>query len=137
MSTQILWNDNLASGSSEIDSQHKELFERINKLLSTLARGALDRKEFSNIVQFLTDYVVFHFGNEEAYMAKYGYSSISQHKAQHEQFVKTFGKLKDRMMIEGVNPELAEETRQLLVDWLVNHIKYSDRALGMFLKMKM
>ena len=134
---QIVWNENLASGSSDIDSQHKELFARINKLLATFENGSLDRKEFTDIVQFLTDYVVFHFGNEEGYMAKFGYSSTSQHKAQHEQFVKSFGRLRDRMMVGGINPELAEETKQLLVDWLINHIKYSDRALGMFLKLKM
>lgn len=136
MSAHIQWNDNLASGSSEIDSQHKELFERINSLLATFGKGSIDRQEFSKIIQFLTDYVVFHFGNEENYMAKFSYSSTSQHKAQHQQFVRIFGKLKERMMIEGINPELAEETRQLLVDWLINHIKYSDRALGMFLKLK-
>jgi hemerythrin len=137
MSAQIQWNDNLASGSLEIDTQHKELFQRINALLAGFDKGSIDRQEFSKTIQFLTDYVVFHFGNEENYMAKFAYSSTSQHKAQHEQFVKSFGKLKDRMMLEGLNPELAEETKQLLVDWLINHIKYSDRALGMFLKLKM
>lgn len=137
MTTHILWNDNLSSGSPDIDSQHKELFERINKLLATFNGGTFNRQEFSGIIQFLTDYVVLHFGNEERYMAKYAYSSACQHKAQHEQFVKAFMKLKDRLMLEGVNPQLAEETKQLLVDWLINHIKYSDRALGMFLKLKM
>ncbi|OGW46287.1 MAG: hypothetical protein A2078_09050 [Nitrospirae bacterium GWC2_57_9] len=137
MSAQIQWNDVLASGSSDIDTQHKELFQRINSLLATFDKGSFDRQEVSKVIQFLAEYVVFHFGNEENYMTKYGYSSTSQHKAQHEQFVKTFGKLKERMMLEGVNPQLAEETRQLVVDWLINHIKYSDRALGMFLKLKM
>ena len=91
----------------------------------------------SKVVQYLTEYVVFHFGNEEKYMAQFGYSSMTAHKAQHEQFVKSFMKLKDRMLMEGINPALAEETKCLCVDWLINHIKYSDRALGMFLKLKM
>jgi hemerythrin len=137
MPAEIQWSDNLASGSSEIDIQHRELFQRINKLLATFDKGSLDRQEFSTIIQFLTDYVVFHFGNEEAYMAKFSYSSTPQHKAQHEQFIRTFGRLKDRLMLEGLNPQLAEETKQLVVDWLINHIRYSDRALGMFLKLKM
>jgi len=38
--------------------------------------------------------------------------------------------------MEGINAQLAEDTKQLVVDWLINHIKYSDRALGMFLKLK-
>ena len=137
MSAHILWNDNLPPGRRTSIRSTRSCFERINKLLATFNSGTFNRQEFSSIIQFLTDYVVLHFGNEESYMAKYAYSSACQHKAQHEQFVKAFMKLKDRMMLEGVNPQLAEETKQLLVDWLINHIKYSDRALGMFLKLKM
>ncbi len=132
----VLWNDNLASGSTEIDTQHKELFKRINSLLTAFERGS-GKDEVAKIVQYLSDYVVFHFGNEESYMAKFGYSSTSAHKAQHEQFVKNFVKLKERLMMEGINAQLTDETKQLVVDWLINHIKYSDRALGMFLKLKM
>ncbi len=132
----VLWNDNLASGSTEIDTQHKELFKRIDSLLSALEKGS-GKEEIARTIQYLSDYVVLHFGNEEGYMAKFGYSSATAHKAQHEQFVKNFVKLKERLMMEGINPQLTEETRQLVVDWLINHIKYSDRALGLFLKLKM
>jgi hemerythrin len=132
----VQWNDSLASGSTEIDQQHKELFKRVDSLLAAFDRG-IDREETSKIVQYLSDYVVFHFGNEENYMARYAYSSASAHKAQHEQFVKNFLKLKERLITEGINAQLADDTKQLVVDWLINHIKYSDRALGMFLKLKM
>ena len=133
----LQWNENLASGSSDIDTQHKELFVRVNSLLGAIEKGTTAREEVSKIVHYLTEYVVFHFGNEEKYMAKYKYSSATAHKAQHEQFVKSFMKLKERLMMEGINAPLAQEVKDLCVDWLVNHIKYSDRALGMYLKMKM
>ena len=35
-----LWNDNLASGSTEIDTQHKELFKRIESLLDAFEKGS-------------------------------------------------------------------------------------------------
>jgi len=133
----IQWNDNLASGSNEIDTQHKELFNRVNSLLTAFEKGTVAREEVAKIVQYLTEYVVFHFGTEEKHMAYYKYSSTTAHKAQHEQFVKSFLKLKDRLLMEGINPPLAQETKELCVDWLINHIKYSDRALGMYLKLKM
>ncbi len=131
------WSESLASGSGEIDSQHKELFSRVNSLLGAFDNGTAGRAEVSKIVQFLTDYVVFHFGTEEKHMDKYRYSSAVQHKAQHQLFVNSFLKLKERMLMEGINPGLGSDMKDLVVDWLVNHIKYSDRALGMFLKMKM
>ncbi len=39
--------------------------------------------------------------------------------------------------MEGINDQFGRETKELVVDWLVNHIKFSDRALGMFLRHKM
>lgn len=133
----LAWSESLASGSSEIDTQHKELFIRVNSLLGAFQQGSAAREEISRIVGFLTEYVVFHFGTEEKYMDRFGYSSTVQHKAQHQQFVKSFLKLRERLLMEGINSTLTEETRQLVVDWLINHIKYSDRALGMFLKHKL
>jgi hemerythrin len=130
------WNNNLASGSSEIDTQHKELFTRVNSLLAAIEKDAAGREDINRIVQYLTEYVVFHFGTEEKHMEKHAYSSMSAHKAQHEQFVKAFLKLKERIMTEGITAPLAEDMRQLVVDWLLNHIKYSDRALGMYLRHK-
>lgn len=130
------WSDSLASGSVEIDTQHKELIGRINSLFVAVEKGGTASDEIAKTVQYLSDYVIFHFGTEEKFMAKYAYSNTSAHKAQHEQFVKTFERLKGRMMNEGINPQLGRELKDLCVDWLVNHIKYSDRALGMFLKTK-
>lgn len=133
----LQWSDALASGSAEIDNQHKELFARVNGLLAAFEKGSTDRQEISKIVAYLTDYVVFHFGTEEKHMDRFKYSSAPQHKAQHAQFVKVFTKLKDRLLMEGINEQLGQETKDLVVDWLVNHIKFSDRALGMFLRHKM
>ncbi len=132
----LQFTPDLSTTVGEIDDQHKELFARINGLLAALAQGK-GREEISTVVQFLTEYVVFHFGVEERYMAKFGYTSMTQHKAQHELFVKTFTRLKDRLLMEGVTPPLIEDTKQLVVDWLINHIKYSDKALGLFLKRKL
>lgn len=133
---KIQWTPDLATGAKEIDDQHKELFTRVDSLIEAWKHGkALD--EVDKVISFLSDYVIFHFGNEERYMDKFGYSSTPQHKAQHEQFIKGFGKLKERSHREGITPQLIEDANQLLVDWLKNHIRYSDKALGLFLKLKL
>jgi hemerythrin len=129
-------SDNLVSGSDEIDKQHKELITRANGLLATFENDGMNRQEISRTISYLADYVVYHFGIEEKVMDRFGYSSASQHKAQHAQFVKFLLKLKDRMLLEGINQQIGEEMRELVEQWLVNHIKFSDRALGMYLKHK-
>ena len=132
----LAWTAALSTSIGEIDDQHKELFERINSLLAAIALNK-GRQEMETVIQFLTEYVVLHFGTEERYMQKFGYTSFVQHKAQHEQFVKNFLRLKEGLMSGGATPALTEELRQLAVDWLINHITFSDRALGMFLKKKL
>ncbi len=132
----MAWSDNLASGSSEIDEQHKELITRVNGMLRAVDAGAGGAQEVSRTVQYLADYVILHFGNEEAFMAKYGYTSAAAHKAQHELFIRNFDRIKTRLLEGGLAAPVVQDLRDLCTDWLVNHIKYSDRALGMFLKMK-
>ncbi len=136
MAITIDYTPDLSTTVNEIDDQHKELFKRINGMLAAMAQGS-GREALGKTIGFLTEYVVFHFGIEEKYMTKYGYPNRSQHLAQHEMFVKTFTRLKDRLMLEGINPETTEDTKQLVVDWLLNHIKYVDKALGLFLKRKL
>jgi len=134
----LQFTPDLSTTVAEIDDQHKELFKRVDGLLVALRSGAgTGRDELVRTIQFLTDYVVFHFGIEEKYMDQYGYVDRSQHKAQHELFVKTFLRLKDRLLLEGINAQNIEDTKQLVVDWLINHIRYSDKGLGLFLKRKL
>lgn len=132
----ILWPPDLSTHVAEIGDRHKELIQRVDSLLAAIDEGK-GREEIAGLAQFLGDSMVFHFGNEERYMKQYGYQSATQHLAQHARFVRTFGRLKERLLLQGFDARLAEETRQLVVDWQINHIKYSDRALGLFLKRKL
>jgi hemerythrin len=68
LNMSLVWSDGLASGSEEIDNQHKELITRANRLLATFEGDGMNRQEISKIIDYLTDYVVFHFGTEEKYM---------------------------------------------------------------------
>jgi hemerythrin len=132
----LQFTPDLSTTVAEIDNQHQELFKRVDSLLTAL-QGGKGGEELVKTIQFLTDYVVFHFGVEEKYMDTYRYVDRAQHKAQHAQFVKTFLRLRDRLLAEGINAETTEDAKQLVVDWLINHIKYSDRGLGLFLKRKL
>ncbi len=67
----LQWSDVLASGSTEIDDQHKELFASVNGMLAAFEKGSADRQEIGKIVAYLTDYVVFHFGTEEKHRDRF------------------------------------------------------------------
>ena len=83
----ILWKENLSVGVNEIDNQHKELFNRINNLLDACTRGK-GSEEIKRTLNFLSDYVISHFGTEENLMVRYNYPDYTSHKEKHEKFKK-------------------------------------------------
>ena len=61
----IEWNEKLATGNSNIDDQHKELFCRFDTLLAACNQRK-GKDEVHNLLLFLGDYVKTHFSMEEA-----------------------------------------------------------------------
>lgn len=131
----IEWTEDLATGVSEIDNQHKELFKRINNMLEACNQGR-GKEEVGRVIKFLEDYVVTHFTTEESYMTKHGYPEYPVHKAAHSLFIENFSGLKRKFETEGVGVHIVILTNSLVVDWLINHIRKVDKALGGFLKAK-
>lgn len=135
------WTKKLSVGIDRIDNQHKELFSRINDLVTAIKKSVCKEK-IGEVIQFLDDYVVFHFREEEGYMDKYSYPEIAQHKAQHKIFLSNLQKLRDRVpaLEGGKKPgsyDLSVETNQVVVDWILEHIAETDIKLGKFLQGKM
>lgn len=131
----IEWTVDLATGVDEIDNQHKELFQRINSLLSACREGK-GRDEVKKVVQFLEDYVITHFSTEEKYMGRHNYPDYTSHKQQHLEFMENFYKIKTQFEAEGAAVHIIVTINHLVVDWLKNHIRKLDKALGVFLKTK-
>jgi hemerythrin len=131
----IEWSEDLATGVNEIDNQHKELFKRINNMLEACNQGK-GKEEVDKVIKFLEDYVVTHFTAEEKYMTTFDYPEYSAHKSQHLWFIENFSGLKRKIETEGVGVHIVILTNNLVVDWLINHIRKLDKALGGFLKAK-
>lgn len=131
----IIWTEDLSTGVETIDDQHKELFKRIDNLLDSCRLGK-GKVEVKKMIQFLDDYVTIHFSEEEKYMQKYAYPEYDRHKGQHLEFTGNFMMLKNQLDNEGPGVHIVVATNQIVVDWLKNHIRKVDRALGSFLKTK-
>lgn len=129
---EITWKDEYAVGVAEIDTQHRELLNRMGQLAEailaeepTVAREALG---------FLADYALSHFKTEEALMRQHHYPFIDEHLRQHRTFADYFGKLRAEVESGQHHPlYLTFRVQLLLVDWLINHTSQSDRHLARFL----
>ncbi|MDA3962297.1 MAG: bacteriohemerythrin [Planctomycetota bacterium] len=126
------WTPGMAVGIASVDDQHRELFVRLNELVSALRHGT-GGAELDTVIGFLDDYVRLHFTEEEALMADAGYPACEAHKKLHAGFVDELGVVKQRLSDPGCDREaLSAELHLHLRDWLVRHIIKADRAFGTF-----
>lgn len=129
----IEWDNKLATGNSDIDDQHKELFKRFDNLLAACNQRK-GKGEVHSVLMFLGDYVRSHFAMEEELQRKHNYPHYADHKAQHEDFIRDLQKLEEQFKEEGVTLSLVIQTNQTMVNWLIKHINATDRALADFLR---
>ncbi len=129
----IEWTEDLAVGVEIIDDQHKELYQRINRLLEACTQSK-GREVVGETIKFLEDYVVTHFGQEEGYMQKYNYPEYLKHKGYHAEFIKSFEELKAKFESDGPGPHIVIMTNRVVVGWLNSHIRNVDKLLGAYLK---
>ncbi len=130
------WTKDLSVDVPLIDDQHKEIFSKIDALVKAWA-GGRGGAEVETIIRFLEGHILTHFRTEEQYMIKYAYANRLVHMGQHEEFMQSFGNLKARYYCHGADDDLIAETVDLIVDWYRNHVRYTDRAFGLFLKVNM
>ncbi len=125
----LAWGEHLATGIEAIDDQHRELFGRLNVFLAACDAGQ-GNEELLGMLQFLDDYVVFHFRAEELIQEEYGYLDRSRHRQYHCMFIDSFTSLKRRFLIEGPTADLIAEINRFTIGWLIDHIGEKDREFA-------
>lgn len=113
------------TGIELIDTQHRELFDRVNDLVKALVL-AKGKEEVQGMIGFLDSYVSVHLSAEEDMMLKKKYPKYTPHKIAHEKFVENIMKLKNETAKNGVTLQLATIVSELIGDWFFNHIKMMD-----------
>jgi hemerythrin len=112
-----------------IDEQHKQLFAAINALLKVCDEGK-SANELKKSLNFLNDYTIKHFFEEEQLQKKYASPDYENHHKMHEAFKETVRDLMTRMIMKGPSKALIEEVRGKIGGWLVTHIKGQDVKIG-------
>lgn len=131
----IGWTEDLSVDVSEIDEQHKELFRRVNALLEACKQGK-GKEEVGGVLEFLDAYVKSHFSSEEKLMLEHDYPEYINHRSQHLAFIEDVDKLGEELKERGAGLHLVVRTNQAVVDWLLRHIKKTDKAMGNYVKTK-
>jgi hemerythrin len=127
----LTWTSDLSVGIDEIDKQHRELFRRAAALVEGLRRG--EPGEIGELIEYLHQYAVTHFGAEEATMRAAKYAGYARHKAEHDRFIADLLTVAEEHGRRGSGAFMAVKLNRWLTEWLKQHVSGTDAELGRFL----
>lgn len=130
------FDETLVTGNEMIDGQHKELIDKINKLLDSCEVGN-DKLTAIKTLDYLADYTDFHFGEEEKLQESISYPGIEQHKKEHEKLRRVVEELHEMLEEqEGPTEAFVAQVQENVISWLYNHIKGFDRSVAEYKNMR-
>jgi len=128
----IKWDNGYLIGNDEVDAQHRQIFDLVNNLICSCDDGS-DNKKVKETLDFLVNYAVQHFDDEESLQIKCNYPEYSKHKKMHDDFKITVIDLVKRFNEKGCSIELCSDIKKIVIKWLLNHIICEDKKIGIHL----
>ncbi|MGI6576955.1 MAG: bacteriohemerythrin [Eubacteriales bacterium] len=129
----MLWKDQYELGVPRIDAQHKELFRRVEAFLQVLrSEGGWDEKipKINETLEFMKNYVVEHFRDEEEYQQSIDYPGYEYHKGIHRGMVDYVQEVSKQYEASAENEELMQQFGGRLLAWLINHVAAEDQRIA-------
>ena len=127
----------LVTGNEEIDGQHKEWIDRINKLLALYENGG-GKVEAIKMLEYMADYTEFHFAAEEKLQEEIDYPALDEHREKHNEFRKVVDELHEMLEEEeGPTERFVEAVQRNVVDWLYKHIRTFDCSVATYMNMNL
>ena len=129
----IAWSEEYELGNNFVDSQHKKLFELVGNIGKYCFEGR-DVDTLSETLDFLLQYTVQHFNDEESLQQKYNFPEYEYHKKLHEEFEATVIEKAAEFKEKGSTEDLSETVNDFVITWLVNHILKEDMKIKEYIK---
>lgn len=132
-----MWKDKYRIGVELIDTQHQELFKRVSDFLQSVQeKGDWEEKTAAvrETLEFMQNYVVEHFNDEEEYQREINYPGYEEHKEIHTRFRAMINGYAERFESEGFTQELVQEFGGKLMTWLIMHVAATDQKIGAWVK---
>ncbi len=122
----------LETGNALIDSEHRQLFDAVNTLMDACSAGK-GRMTIKNTAQFLGDYVIKHFRDEENLQKNSHYPGYASHRQFHRGYTQTLNNICKEIETDGPTISALSKMNQH-IGVLVSHIRSEDKKLAEFLK---
>jgi len=130
-SLQLLtWQPEHNIGIDEADRQHKKMLDMMNEVHILSAQNH-SSQSINQALDVLISYTEVHFEWEETFFDGYQYPKSEEHKRHHASLIQ---ELRDHQKKIAVgNQKAIDDELSQLNDWLLEHIKHSDRDYASYL----
>ncbi|MBF0227186.1 MAG: hemerythrin family protein [Desulfobacterales bacterium] len=128
---KLKWTKELSVNNNDIDDQHKNLFNIINKLIRIRQSGS-DREHILEILKELVDYSYKHFKTEDIYMMDNDFPLFLSHSQEHQKYMVKIGEFISSFEEEKTN--LSTDILLFLREWWINHISETDMKYTLYIK---
>ncbi len=128
----IQWSEQYLLGIDAVDKQHMGIFEIVHRFYEECLTSE-GEKTVADTLAFLKTYTEDHFRAEEALMEEHKYPRLEEHKGLHAAFLDRFGELVHELNSVGPSQELADDTADMVQNWLVDHITQQDRQYAPYI----
>lgn len=123
----IEWRKEFETGVAEVDYEHKELIDVINRLYAELGTEAPKDRVASFLGEVFAK-ISAHFALEETVMRKHRYDEYAAHKAEHEKLLDDLRVIMDAHE-QDAYVDLGFALAASVRDWFINHFKTKDARL--------
>lgn len=118
------WDEEYSVGIQAIDTQHKEIFKLLNKLLEAMKQGQAGHVT-NEIILELEKYAVLHFQKEEFFFHRFSFSGAEEHIREHQMFIQKVISLKADLKSGKII--MSFELLNFLKEWIDHHILKVDK----------
>ena len=126
----ITWNDDFKVGVEQLDEQHRQLIQILNRLISK-PQATTGSETISELLNDMMNYSKTHFETEENFLRQCNYPHLDEQIAQHRAFRKKNVDFCTATMQK--DKTVPKEILHYLHDWWMNHILKSDMKYKPFL----
>ena len=129
--TLFEWDESFLIGIEELDQEHKQLIEDINRLHDELAGN--QESEIRKWLGEICARMQAHFALEEHVMKEHGYEFFDEHKREHEDLLENC----TAYMLQYINDASTSPSSSFedsLKHWVLNHIVTSDKKMSLMVQ---
>lgn len=121
------WKEAYNTGISDIDTQHKRLFELGSQIfhLVNLKDGFDHYDDIVAIIDDLKEYTIYHFSFEEEYMKSKNFDNFDNHKILHDNLIDKISNI-DLKDIDNKQSTVLIQLLDFIATWIGNHILKED-----------